>query len=76
MPLHRTTITLDEEALAFLSSQAGSNKSSYLNDLLKQEKKRVLAKAILEANQEEAEDLDYQHDLQEWDVTLSDGFTP
>ena len=73
MPTHRTTVTLDEEALAFLSSQAGSNKSSYINDLIKQEKQRILAEAIFKANQEEAEDLDYQHDMQEWDVTLSDG---
>jgi antitoxin CcdA len=75
MPSHRTTVTLDEEALTFLSSQAGSNKSSYINDLLKQEKQRVLAEAIFKANQEEAKDLDYQHDMQEWDVTLSDGLS-
>ena len=58
MPSHRTTVTLDEEALTFLLSQAGSNKSSYINNLLKQEKQRVLAEAIFKANQEEAEDLD------------------
>jgi hypothetical protein len=75
MPSHRTTVTLDEEALMFLLSQAGSNKSAYINDLLKQEKQRVLAEAIFKANQEEAEDLDYQHDMQEWDVTLSDGLS-
>ena len=75
MPTHRTTVTLDEEALAFLSTQAGSNKSSYINELLKQEKQRVLAEAVFNANQEEAEDLDYQNDLQEWDTTLSDGLT-
>ena len=73
MTTHRTTVTLDAESLSFLSAQAGSNKSSYINDLLKQEKQRVLAEALLKANQEEAEDLDYQHDIQEWDVTLSDG---
>ena len=35
----------------------------------------VLAEAIFKANQEEAEDLDYQRDMQEWDVTLSDGLS-
>ena len=73
MPTHRTTVTLDEEAISFLSAQAGSNKSSYINTLLKQEKQRVLTQAILKANQEEADDLAYQEELQVWDNTLSDG---
>lgn len=32
-----------------------------------------LAEAILKASQEEAEDLDYQNELADWDTTLSDG---
>lgn len=73
MQSQRTTITLDAEALAFLLSQAGSNKSSYINNLLKQEKQRILAQLILQANQEEAEDKEYQTELQDWDNTLLDG---
>lgn len=31
--------------------------------------------AILQANREEAERLDYQKQLQDWDITLSDSLT-
>ena len=43
---------------------------------LLQEKKRSLKKAILQANQEEAEDAAYQEELSEWDETLADGLEP
>lgn len=70
---HRTTITLDDESFAFLNNIAGDNRSAYINELLKQERKYYLKQALLKANQEEAQDSDYQKELQEWDTTLSDG---
>ncbi|AFZ38032.1 hypothetical protein STA3757_49330 (plasmid) [Stanieria sp. NIES-3757] len=70
---HRATITLDDDAYAFLEASAGNNRSAYINKLLKEEKQRVLAKQIMRANQEEASDLAYQEELMNWDVTLSDG---
>lgn len=72
---HRATITLDNDAYAFLEASAGNNRSAYINKLLKEEKRRVLATQILKANQEEASDLAYQEELMDWDVTLSDGFS-
>lgn len=71
---HRATITLDNDSYAFLEASAGNNRSAYINKLLKEEKRRVLATQILKANQEEASDLAYQEELMDWDVTLSDGF--
>jgi hypothetical protein len=70
---HRTTITLDDEIFAFLNTVAGDNRSAYINQLLKQERNNFLKQALLKANQEEAEDTDYQEELQIWESTLSDG---
>jgi len=73
---NRATFTLEDDALAYLKQVGGDNKSAYVNDLLLQEKKRSLQKAILQAHQEEAEDSAYQEELSEWDETLADGLEP
>ena len=70
---HRATITLDDEAHAFLNKEGGKNKSAYINQLLKLEKQRTLRAAIMKANQEEAEDPDYHQELADWDAALEDG---
>lgn len=72
----RATFTLEDEALEYLKKVGGGNKSAYVNHLLLKEKKRSLTIAILQANQEEAEDADYQEELSEWDETLADGLAP
>ncbi len=73
---NRATFTLEDDALAYLKQVGGENKSAYVNDLLLQDKKRSLKKAILQAHQEEAEDSAYQEELSEWDETLADGLEP
>lgn len=70
---YRTTITLEPEAFAFLGTVDNGNRSRYINALLKQEQQKHLEEAILKANQEEAEDLEYQAELRDWDETLPDG---
>lgn len=72
---HRTTITLDDEIFAFLNHVAGDNRSAYINELLRQERNNSLKQALIKANQEEAEDTDYQEELQSWESTLPDGLT-
>lgn len=72
---HRTTITLDDEAYLFLNDIAGNNRSAYINELLKQERKNFLKQALIKANQEEADDLGYQEELKAWENTLSDGLS-
>lgn len=69
----RMTITLDDEIYTFLNDVASSNRSAYINQLLKQDRDNFLREAWRKANQEEAEDIDYQEELQEWDSTLPDG---
>lgn len=73
---NRATFTLEEETFAFLKKAGGSNRSKYINDLLKKEKQRLLEKEILKANREEAEDPAYQEELSDWDPALSDGLDP
>ena len=70
---HRTTITLDDESFTFLNNIVGDNRSAYINELSKQELKNYIKQALLKANQEEAQDSDYQKELKEWDTTLPDG---
>ncbi len=72
---HRTTITLDDEIFAFLNQVAGDNRSAYINQLLQQERNNFLKQTLIKANLEEAEDMDYQEELQAWESTLSDGLT-
>lgn len=71
----RATITLDNDSYAFLNSVAANNRSAYINQLLKQARKDSLKEALIKANEEEAEDADYQEELKTWDTTLSDGLT-
>ena len=73
---HRATFTLETEAFAFLAAAAGNNRSAYINQLLKQEKQRQLEAALVQANQEEAENAAYQDELADWEETLSDGLEP
>lgn len=70
---HRATITLGDDSYEFLQQVSGHNRSAYINQLLREAKDNMLKEAIVKANQEEAEDLDYQDSLSEWDVTLKDG---
>ncbi|MDR4651165.1 MAG: CopG family transcriptional regulator [Nitrosomonas sp.] len=72
---HRTTITLDDEIFAFLNQVAGDNRSAYINQLLQQERNNFLKQTLIKANREEAEDMDYQEELQAWESTLTDGLT-
>ena len=72
----RATFTLEAEAFSFLKAAAGSNRSAYINRLLKAEKQRQLEEALLQANQEEAENATYQEELSAWDEALFDGIDP
>jgi antitoxin CcdA len=70
---YRTTITLDKEAAAFLRDHGGDNKSAFIAGLLREERRRTIENLIHAANRDEAADADYQTELADWDVTLSDG---
>ena len=72
---YRTTITLDAEAGTFLQEKGGDNKSAFINQLLRAERRRTLREAVIAANLEEAQDAEYQNELEAWETTLNDGLS-
>jgi hypothetical protein len=68
----KVTLTLDQELIEFLDLQA-SNRSEYLNALLRERRTKVLTEQIVAALQTDSEDPDYQADLQVWDAVVGDG---
>jgi len=70
---HRTTITLVDDSFAFLNRVVGDNRSVYIIQLSKQACKILGEKLLFKANQEEAQDADYQEELKKWESALSVG---
>jgi hypothetical protein len=73
---YRATFTLEPEAMAFLQQVGCKNRSGYINELLKRERKQALERALLQSNREEAGDSAYQEELAAWDARLEDGLEP
>ncbi len=69
----RATISFDDDNFQFLKKRAGKSRSAFINQLLREERQRQLAAALLRANQEEAEDPDYGAEWSAWDAALADG---
>lgn len=69
----RTTITLEPANMAFLNQAANGNRSSFINQLLRKERKRKLRELVMLQNIEEAADKEYQAEYALWEVTLMDG---
>ena len=68
----KISITLDDEVLDFVDGRA-SNRSSFINRVLREEKRRILMQELADAYQEQANDPDFQQEVSVWDVTVGDG---
>ncbi|NER19549.1 MAG: hypothetical protein F6J86_00060 [Symploca sp. SIO1B1] len=68
----KVSITLDDEVLEFVDHLA-SNRSSFINDLLWQEKRRIFMKELEDAYKDQANDPELQPEISVWDVTVGDG---
>lgn len=68
----KVSITLDDEVLDFVD-QLTSNRSSFINDILWKEKKRILMKELENAYKEQVNDPEFQEEIVAWDVTVNDG---
>lgn len=68
----KVSITLDDEALKFVD-QLASNRSSFINDILLKEKKRIFMKELEDAYKEQVNDSEFQEEISAWDVTAGDG---
>ena len=63
----KVSITLDDEVLDFVDRLA-SNRSSFINDVLWQEKRRILMKELEEAYKAQANDPELQAEISVWDI--------
>ncbi len=68
----KVSITLDDEVLNFVD-QLASNRSSFINNILLKEKKRVFMKELEDAYKDQANDPEFQEEISVWDVTVGDG---
>ena len=68
----KVSITLDDEVLDFVDRLA-SNRSSFINDVLWQEKRKVFMKELEDAYTDQANDLEFQEEVSAWDIAVGDG---
>jgi hypothetical protein len=68
----KVSITLDDEVLSFVDRLA-SNRSSFINGILLQEKRRIFMQELGDAYKEQANDPMLQEEVSLWDVTVEDG---
>jgi metal-responsive CopG/Arc/MetJ family transcriptional regulator len=68
----KVSITLDDEVLDFVDRLA-TNRSSFINDVLWQEKKRILMKELESAYKDQANDLEFQAEVSVWEIAVGDG---
>ncbi len=69
----KIAITLDRELLSFIDRQANGNRSDYLNSLVTQERRKILANEIIAALQADNQDPEYKAEIAEWDRLTEDG---
>jgi hypothetical protein len=68
----KVSITLDDEVLSFVDRLAG-NRSSFINDILWKEKRRIFMQELEDAYKEQVNDPMFQEEISLWDVTAEDG---
>jgi hypothetical protein len=69
----KIAITIDRELISFIDRQAQGNRSDYLNSLITQERRKILADEIIAALQADIQDPEYQAEIAEWDRLVGDG---
>lgn len=68
----KVSITLDDEVLSFVDRLA-SNRSSFINDILWKEKRKIFMQELADAYKEQGNDPVFQEEISIWDVTAEDG---
>lgn len=69
----QVTVTLEDDILEFLDRQAQGNRSSYINALLAEHRRRILEAEMIAALKQDAEDPEYQAEISAWDSVVGDG---
>ena len=68
----KVSITLDDDVLDFVDRLA-SNRSSFINNILLEEKRRISTKELENAYRDQANDPELQAEISIWDVAVGDG---
>ena len=68
----KVSITLDDTILDFVDRLA-SNRSSFINEILWKEKRRIMMQELENAYKEQGSDPDFQEEISVWDVAVGDG---
>jgi predicted transcriptional regulator len=68
----KVSITLDDDIVEFVD-QLASNRSSFINNILQQEKKRIFMKELEDAYKDQADDPEFQEEVSFWETTVGDG---
>ncbi len=68
----KVSITLDDEVLDFVD-QLACNRSSFINEVLWKEKKRIFMQELADAYKQQVSDPELQAEISVWDVTVGDG---
>ena len=68
----KVSITLDDEILKFVDELA-SDRSSFINEVLWKEKRRIFMQELEEAYTQQANDPDFKQEISAWDITVGDG---
>ncbi|HEY9824260.1 MAG TPA: hypothetical protein V6D19_02360 [Stenomitos sp.] len=68
----KVSITLDDEVLDFVDRLA-SNRSSFINDVLLQEKRRIFMQELADAYKDQASNPEFQEEISVWDIAVGDG---
>ncbi len=69
----KVSITLDDEVLNFVDQLAAGNRSSFINEILLKEKKKIFMQELEDAYKDQVNDPEFQEEISVWDVTVGDG---
>lgn len=69
----KVTITLEEDILLFIDQYAQGNRSAYINTLLAEHRRQILAAEMIAALKQDAQDPEYQAEIAAWDSLAGDG---
>lgn len=69
----KIAVTLDEDLVVFLDAVASGNRSDYINNLLREQRKQNIEAQLIAALKNDATDPDYQVEIAVWDSVVGDG---
>ncbi|MBD2515486.1 CopG family transcriptional regulator [Nostoc sp. FACHB-973] len=69
----KVTITLEEDILQFVDRYAQGKRSAYINTLLAEHRRQILAAEMIAALKQDAENPEYQAEIAAWDSVVGDG---